>query len=503
MDGSGDIVTPESLETLIAVQKRVAAETGCAFFNTFDAMGGAGTMGRWYQRPAPPGQRGFHASAAGRRSQSGRALRGSIDAKLRGPSMSPKHSLPSLWTRPLACALLLLSLALLCSAAPPKKKKRSHPAAAPVSAAARQAARKEIEAKMAAVTTGIDNPAALASYFASLHAGDPVHILLFGDSHTASDDWANAIRLVAQAKYGDGGPGFVQAGHPYRGYRRFDASGANSKGWKTEGTMAIHGDANQGLSGISISTEAAGQTVTLAASGDTLEIFYLQQPGGGQVELTIDGQSAGAFSTDGDLGPGQSEYALTPGAHQLSLRTLNFAPVRLFGWALDNKQGVTVETLGINGAQAGVILNWNEQILAAELNQRNPSLVILAYGTNEANSRVWTADQYRADLTAVIDRIRRATPAASILLIGPPDCGRLRPLLHLAEVIDIQREIAHQENVAFWDWRLHMGGPRIVRRWVQAGWSQQDYIHLTGEGYRMLGSLVFDQLEKASSTSYE
>jgi lysophospholipase L1-like esterase len=48
MNAAGDIVTPESLETLIAVQKKVAAETGCAFFNTFDAMGGAGTMGRWY-----------------------------------------------------------------------------------------------------------------------------------------------------------------------------------------------------------------------------------------------------------------------------------------------------------------------------------------------------------------------------------------------------------------------------------------------------------------------
>jgi lysophospholipase L1-like esterase len=48
MNAGGDIVTPESLQTLIAVQKKVAAETGCAFFNTFHAMGGAGTMGRWY-----------------------------------------------------------------------------------------------------------------------------------------------------------------------------------------------------------------------------------------------------------------------------------------------------------------------------------------------------------------------------------------------------------------------------------------------------------------------
>jgi lysophospholipase L1-like esterase len=403
----------------------------------------------------------------------------------------------------------LLSLAL-CSAATTStsKKKKKSPAAASVSAAARLAARNEIEAKMAAVETGIENPGALASYFASLQAGDPVHILQYGDSHTASDDWANAIREAVQAKYGNGGPGFVQAGRPYRGYRRFDATGSESALWKTEGAMAIRGDGNDGLSGISISTNAAGQTVSLTASGESLDIFYLQQPGGGQVELTIDGQTTGAFSTDGDLDPGQSEYALTPGQHQLTLRTLNFAPVRLFGWSLedkplDNKQGVTVETLGINGAEANVILGWNEQIWASELDRRNPSLVILAYGTNEANNRKFEPEQYRADLVALIERIRHATPAASILMIGPPDCGRLRPLEHLSEVIDIQRDVAHRQNVAFWDWRMHMGGPGIVKRWVVAGWSQADYIHLTGEGYRLIGRLIFDQMERISSNSYE
>jgi hypothetical protein len=88
-------------------------------------------------------------------------------------------------------------------------------------------------------------------------------------------------------------------------------------------------------------------------------------------------------------------------------------------------------------------------------------------------------------------------------MIGPPDCGRLQPLLHLSEVIDIQREIARSAHIAFWDWRMHMGGPGIVKRWVVAGWSQTDYIHLTGEGYRMLGRMVFDELEKVSLISYE
>jgi lysophospholipase L1-like esterase len=48
LNAAGEIETPEALQKLIAVQKQVAAETHCAFYDTFNAMGGAGTMGRWY-----------------------------------------------------------------------------------------------------------------------------------------------------------------------------------------------------------------------------------------------------------------------------------------------------------------------------------------------------------------------------------------------------------------------------------------------------------------------
>ena len=45
----GEIVTLATIPKLVAIQERVARDTGCAFFNTFEAMGGVGTMGRWYQ----------------------------------------------------------------------------------------------------------------------------------------------------------------------------------------------------------------------------------------------------------------------------------------------------------------------------------------------------------------------------------------------------------------------------------------------------------------------
>lgn len=44
----GAIVTVAMMPQLVALQAKLAAENGCAFFDTFEAMGGPGTMGRWY-----------------------------------------------------------------------------------------------------------------------------------------------------------------------------------------------------------------------------------------------------------------------------------------------------------------------------------------------------------------------------------------------------------------------------------------------------------------------
>jgi len=46
--GVDEIHTYDTIPRIVAIQRRVAAEQGCAFFDTFDAMGGDGTMARWY-----------------------------------------------------------------------------------------------------------------------------------------------------------------------------------------------------------------------------------------------------------------------------------------------------------------------------------------------------------------------------------------------------------------------------------------------------------------------
>jgi lysophospholipase L1-like esterase len=46
--GLDEIETMSTIPEIVAIQRQVAAETHCAFFSTYDAMGSSGTMARWY-----------------------------------------------------------------------------------------------------------------------------------------------------------------------------------------------------------------------------------------------------------------------------------------------------------------------------------------------------------------------------------------------------------------------------------------------------------------------
>ena len=326
---------------------------------------------------------------------------------------------------------------------------------------------------------------------------DPVHIVHFGDSHTAADEWTGRLRSSFQGRFGDGGSGFSVAGYPFAGYRRFDARGGATTRWRSEGLRAGAGDGWFGLGGVSITADRPGQSVYLDGEGSFVEIQYLRQPGGGQFAFYDNDQLRETVSTDGELSPGYAAYQINPGPHRFTLRTVDSNPVRLFGWVVDRTSGVTYEALGINGAEAAVILHWNQEMLATYLQRRDPGLIVLAYGTNEASDSNWREPgTYYAMLTQLLQRLREAAPAASILVVGPGDRwmrtrAGWRTVPGIDSIITAQRAACHQFGCAFWDTRKRMGGEGAMLQWVYAGLAQGDRVHFTQAGYQRLGDILY------------
>ena len=351
----------------------------------------------------------------------------------------------------------------------------------------------------------MENPGAMVPFFEQLYrmkkgeGPGTLHILHYGDSHTAADEWTGTIRSLFQMKFGDGGNGFSHAGRPWNGYRRLDLKSYGSRGWYSDGLVGRHGDGMYGLSGVSLSARRASENIQIETECDQAELYYLRQPGGGKLRIFDNGQTVQEISTDGEAGPDYFQIPASPGEHLFEVRTVDRQPVRLFGWATEKNKGITYETLGINGAQASIILNWEESLFAAHVAKRNPALIVLAYGTNEAGNKGLTVEGYRKQFTEVIEKIRHAAPAASILVVAPPDRysisrGRWMVYQNIDIIVTAQREAALAAGCAFWDMRERMGGKGSMQQWVYAGLAQYDHVHFSGQGYRMLGAALFKEM---------
>src|ERR1700734_2004887 len=218
----------------------------------------------------------------------------------------------------------------------------------PPTVATREVMTDHIERELATPRVGIENPRALAGFFDQLHqleAGPKstlVRVIQFGDSHTAADVFTGALRTLFQSKFGDGGAGFSYAGYPFAGYRIHGTRRAQSTGWTVLGThLNDIGDGMVGMGGVSLSTEAPGNWVSLDADATSLQVQYLIQPNGGSFEIRDNDTLIATVSTaksDPSAPDAAAQFGapVEPGPHHFEVLTIDQAPVRLLGLATEN-----------------------------------------------------------------------------------------------------------------------------------------------------------------------
>ena len=354
---------------------------------------------------------------------------------------------------------------------------------------------------------GIENAAALDKFFRSLsnvkRRIEPVRIMHFGDSHTAADILTAEIRNDFQRDFGDGGAGYMVPSHPMSTRRRGVVDGATS-GWSVDGIGSrVEPNGIYGLAGISLATTQADERAWLETNCNHFEVYYLRQPGGGTIDITVDGQSVLeqpiSLASDAPLPDYYTFDTPADRLHRIEVRTTTPGKTRILGIVTEHiAPGVSYDVLGINGARAKRLVSWNDTAFVDNIVQRKPDLIIVAYGTNEVTDDDWTVESYQRMFAAILQRFRRAAPQASILVYGPPDRGDVALAgSKMPAMIEAQRRAAFQVGAAFWSSYGAMGGAGSMDVWVSQGLGQGDHVHLTKEGYVRMGSMFYEDITDA------
>lgn len=361
---------------------------------------------------------------------------------------------------------------------------------------------------------GDPNAARLWRQLAALErkeSSEVVHIMQLGDSHTGGDYFTQAYREQMQKRFGNAGIGWLSPGY-IKNQRSAQVLMRMSGNWKTR--ISRQNPENFPLGGF------ANQ----ADPGSAIEIVP-KQPLFGLQRVTIwtrrlNDESSGGWKLsfpDGEVrelnaplsNNWQASYVMGSALdlNSFTLRAENNPP-ELGAIIIDTlSPGVTVDSLGIVGATQRVIARWQTEAVREQLQWRRPSLIVLAYGTNEAFDPNPDFDSYKLELQNTIRQLRAAAPEAAVLIIGAPNSAkktgagenvgcRYRLPAGLKTVQNIQQDIAISEHTLYWSWEAAMGGRCSMQRFVAANppLGRPDYVHFTEEGYAQGGNAFYEAL---------
>ena len=383
------------------------------------------------------------------------------------------------------------------------------------------------------------NLATLKPVFARLDAARartpgtrPVHIVQIGDSHTAGDVLTGAWRDLLQARYGNGGRGMLAPGRPWDGYITRGVTASMSPGWRVAasfGKGSEYAAVPLGLSSYSLTSLQPGATIGLTTDSPAMDfdrfvLCAIADSNGATLDVHL-GRIDQRITLDAPVPTPRCTTIRSATAQASVSVTAGDRPATITSWATFRDQGgVALSNLGVVGAQLRHFGRTDDAVIAEELRTYTPDLIVLAFGTNEGFMPRFDPRDYEAGLRGQIDRLRTLAPGVPLLILGAPDAltrnqalksnaeGALLgcpdpgtpPLIAppaLARVRDIQRDVARQLGIAFWDWQAAMGGPCAARGWTAAEppLMRPDHIHFRWPGGQALAARLQADLDAATS----
>jgi len=345
---------------------------------------------------------------------------------------------------------------------------------------------------------------------ASREAGAIARVAHYGDSSVAADEITQTLRRRLQLRFGDAGHGFMLMAKGDMHYKHRDTSHTESDGWEISSVVRRglksgyygYGGVVARAFGGEYSSFGTTNKGPIGNAVSRFEIFYQKVPNGGELRLSIDGGEVRTVRTRAEVTEDAWHVIDVPdGEHNLMIRTNG--EVRAYGVVQERAgPGVVYDSLGLVGARADRLLDFDPEHISRQIARRSPDLIVLAFGGNEAGNDWLDPEKYADGLRKVLKLMRAGNPKASCLLFSPVDQaertprGRIITLSVLPAIVFTQRDVAKSEGCAFFDAWTAMGGEGAMEQWFEARprLASSDLRHLTPQGYAVIGTAYYKAL---------
>ncbi|MFZ4798201.1 MAG: hypothetical protein ACOYMA_11955 [Bacteroidia bacterium] len=330
---------------------------------------------------------------------------------------------------------------------------------------------------------------------------EKVRIGFFGDSFIEGDMLTSDIRDSLQYKYGGSGVGFVPITSPVAGFRgtvlhEFE----NFESYSIVGKRSVN--VNLGIAGtcdIPLADNSLNYTMPYRNKSydhfTQANLFYANKSSD---SLTFNYALNDSFIKC-VLPPSKSVNNFTVKSKYARTLKLNFESnnsLQLYGVSFENKEGIYLDNFGMRG-NSGVGLGYvNTNIYSAFNNIQDYKLIVLQYGLNALSEKDTNTSWYMRSMNITIRNLKQAFPNATILLVSVSDRstkinGKFVTIPNLPNFVNMQRNLAIQNKILFWNMYEAMGGEGTMVEWAQAKkpLANKDYTHLTFRGGKQLASL--------------
>ncbi|HEY5822803.1 MAG TPA: hypothetical protein VIT44_00465, partial [Cyclobacteriaceae bacterium] len=352
-----------------------------------------------------------------------------------------------------------------------------------------------------------DNKKALSQFFKSLNQvkTKPLRIAFFGDSFIEGDILAGNFRDTLQLLFGGQGVGYVPIAtdaaqfrttilHSFSNWSTFSFVGHKSpySPLGTPGYCFVPQDENE--------LEYKPGKRRFINKFNRVRLFYSStQSDSLHYTLNDTIHHSVALPTADSL----SQFTIQ--ASEAKAIKFNFHPhdsLKVYGLSFDDETGIYVDNFAMRGNSGTGLLQVSSEMHKKFNEYQNYSLIILQYGLNvvsesDSSGYIW----YAQKMIRAVNRLKESFPNTSILLVSVSDRssnhdGKFSTMIGIEDMRNVQREIARQCKVAFWDLYSAMGGENSMLKYVEATppLASKDYTHLTYHGGRKLARQLAETL---------